>query len=249
MLEQRGTTAIQVKCRVGKFRGGPSGGTVASMINLMEEAKDNPAIRRLLADPYCLYPEGEKPGQDGRDQNGARFDPDFDQRTSPFVMALVNTRVVRRSNALMDFPWGKEFRYDEAVLEPSRFTATRNALAAGAGMAALALGPTRRLAQRFMPAPGEGPSKQQREAGFFEIFFHGIHPRDRDLDMRVRVTGDMDPGYGSTSKMLGETAVCLAKDEAQVEGGFWTPSSALGSCLLDRLVAKAGLDFEVVPAN
>jgi len=246
MLDKYGVPACQVKCRVSKFRGAASGGTIASMINLMEEAREDPAIRRLVADPYCLYPEGVPAGQDGRDQSGARFDPDFKQWTSPFVMAVVNNRIVRRSNALMGFPWGEAFRYGEAVLEPSRYKATRNALMGVAGMAALAIGPTRKLAQRFLPAPGEGPSRKQREAGSYEIVFHGIHPEDRNLDLRVKVTGDMDPGYGSTSKMLGEAALCLAQDDLAVGGGFWTPSSAMGAKLLDRLVDKAGLEFTVV---
>jgi short subunit dehydrogenase-like uncharacterized protein len=246
MLERCGLPACRVKARVGRTRGGASGGTVASMINLMEEAARDPAVRRLVADPYCLYPPGVAPGRDGGDQSGARYDEDFGQWTSPFIMGLVNTRVVRRSNALMGFPWGVEFRYDEAVLETSRLRALRNAIGLGAGMAALAAGPTRRLAQRFLPSPGEGPSRQEREAGFYELFFHGVHPSDRDLDLRAKVIGDRDPGYGSTSKMLGEAAVCLALDERQVGGGFWTPSSAMGEALLPRLTGRAGLTFEIL---
>lgn len=246
MLERHGVPACRVRARVGKTRGGASGGTVASMINLMEEAARDATVRRLVADPYCLYPPGMAPGRDGGDQSGARYDPDFEQWTYPFIMGVVNTRVVRRSNALMGFPWGADFRYDEAVLEKSRLRALRNAVAMGAGMAALAAGPTRRLAQRFLPSPGEGPSRREREAGFYEIFFHGVHPSDRDLDLRARVTGDRDPGYGSTSKMLGESAVCLALDERRVEGGFWTPASALGEDLLPRLTGRAGLTFEIL---
>lgn len=246
MLERHGVPACRVKARVGKTRGGASGGTVASMLNLMEEAAQDPSVRRLVADPYCLYPAGVAPGRDRGDQSGARFDSDFGQWTYPFIMGLVNTRVVRRSNALMGFPWGTDFRYDEAVLAKSRLEAMRNALGLGVGMAALGMGPTRRLAQRFLPAPGEGPSRQQREAGHYELFFHGVHPRDRALDLRARVTGDMDPGYGSTAKMLGESAVCLALDDRQVEGGFWTPASALGENLLRRLQERAGLTFEIL---
>jgi short subunit dehydrogenase-like uncharacterized protein len=249
MLERHGVPACQVKGRVGRNRGAASGGTIASIMNLMEEAKHDPSIRRLVANPYALYPPGIPAGQDGRDQSNARFDPDFNQWTSPFIMAVVNTRVVRRSNALLGFPWGKDFRYDEAVLNRSRLEAIRNAIASGVGMAALAIGPTRKLAQRFLPAPGEGPSRKQREAGYYELFFHGVHPSDRDKDMRVKVTGDMDPGYGSTAKMLGESAVCLAKDKLGVGGGFWTPASALGEQLHKRLVEKAGLTFEVIDTD
>lgn len=246
MYQRHGVYARQVKGRVGGYRGAPSGGTVASMINAMEDARRDPSIRRTLSNPYALYPAGVAKGKDGPDQAGARLDPDFDQWTSPFIMAIVNTRVVRRSNAVMGFPWGEDFQYGEAVLEPSRLRATRNAIANGVGMAAMAMGPTRKLAQRFLPAPGEGPDRKQREAGYYELFFHGVHPTDRSKDLRVRVTGDMDPGYGSTSKMLGEAAVCLALDTPRGQGGFWTPSSALGESLLQRLTGKAGLTFEVI---
>lgn len=246
MLETHGVAASRVKARVGRNRGSASGGTIASMLNMMEEIKRDPSIRKTMADPYSLYPQGTPPGEDGGDQIGPRYDPDFEQWTSPFIMAAVNTRVVRRSNALLGFPWGEAFRYDESLLSRSRYRATRDSLATGAGMAALAVGPTRKLAQRLLPTPGEGPSRKQREAGYYEIFFHGIHPTDRSKDMRAKVTGDMDPGYGSTAKMLGEAAVCLALDKLSVEGGFWTPASALGGQLLKRLTANAGLTFETV---
>jgi short subunit dehydrogenase-like uncharacterized protein len=246
MLARHGVPAMRVKARVGRNRGAASGGTIASMMHLMEQARKDPSIRKLVADPYALYPEGIAPGEDGPDQTGVRFDPDFHQWTSPFIMGVVNTRVVRRSNALLGFPWGEDFRYDEAVLNRSKWQAKQIALATGAGMAALAIGPTRMLAKRFLPAPGEGPSRKQREAGFYEIFFYGVHPSSRDDDMLVKVTGDMDPGYGSTSKMLGEAAVCLALDDLPVEGGFWTPASAMGQALLERLTTSAGLGFEIV---
>lgn len=114
-------------------------------------------------------------------------------------------------------------------------------------MLALALGPTRKLAARFLPKPGEGPGEKQRREGHYEIFFHGVHPSDRTRDMRARVTGDMDPGYGSTSKMLAEAAVCLAVDKLPSEGGCLTPASAMNGQLVERLVARAGLTFEIVP--
>ena len=246
MIDRSGVPAARVKARVGRNRGAASGGTVASMINLMEEARSDPSIRKLVGDPYALYPRGVAPGQDKPDQQGIRFDPDFHQWTAPFVMAVVNTRVVRRTNALLDFAWGEDFRYDEAVLCRSRFRARQLALATGVGMAAMALGPTRKLATRFLPSPGEGPNRKQREAGFYEIFFYGVHPTSRDDDVLVKVTGDMDPGYGSTSKMLGEAAACLAHDKLKVKGGFWTPASAMGSSLLERLTLRAGLTFEIV---
>lgn len=164
-------------------------------------------------------------------------------------MAAINTRVVRRSNALLGYPYGKGFRYDEAVLTGKGPLGLARAAGTSAGtvggMAAAAVGPLRRLAAKRLPAPGEGPSKEKREAGFFDISLWAQHPDDPSKNLRARVRGDRDPGYGSTSKMLGESAVCLARDELTVGGGFWTPASAMGDALLTRLHEKAGVTFEI----
>lgn len=249
MLEQHGVPAVEVKTRVGRMTGAASGGTVASMLNLVEEMRHDPGIRDLIDDPYVLYPPDTAPGPDGPDQSDARYDEDFGQWTSPFVMALVNTRVVRRSNALLGFPWGEDFRYGEAVLNRSGMQARALALGTGVGMFALGFEPVQKLAERLLPSPGEGPTRRQRERGYWEVFFHGVHPSDRAKDMRLKVSGDMDPGYGSTAKMLGEAALCLALDQPEVGGGFWTPASALDGKLRQRLADNAGLSFEFVDAN
>jgi short subunit dehydrogenase-like uncharacterized protein len=247
MLDQHGVAATQLKSRIGRNRGSASGGTVASMLNMMDEAKEDDSVREAMTNPYSLYPSGTPPGEDGADQDDARFDPDFQRWTSPFIMAAVNTRVVRRSNALLGFPWGEGFRFEESMLSRSRYRATRDALATSVGMSSLALGPVRNLAKKFLPQPGDGPSRDAREAGHYEIFFHGRHPLDANKDMRARVSGDMDPGYGSTSKMLAESAVCLAKDACSTGGGIWTPASAMADTLLGRLQNNAGLTFEILP--
>lgn len=246
MLEQHGVAARRVKTRVGRTRGSASGGTIASMLNMMEEMQHDPAIRKVLEDPYSLNPVGSPIGKDGPDQSNARYDKDFKQWTSPFVMAAVNTRVVRRSHALLGYPWGEDFQYDEALLNRSRIEALATAIGTGVGMTALSLSPARTLAQRLLPSPGDGPSRRQREQGYWEVFFHGVHPTDRSKDLRLKVTGDMDPGYGSTAKMLGEAGVCLALEEAETGGGFWTPASAMGHTLQQRLAANAGLNFEFI---
>lgn len=245
-FERHGVYAPQVKARVGRNRGAASGGTIASILNMIDEAGKDPSIRRQVANPYALYPPGTPPGRDGPDQSGPVFDPDFQRWTSPFIMAAINTRVVRRSNALLGFPWGENFRYDEATLNISRFKASLVSVVGGLGMITLALGPTRKLAQRFLPQPGEGPTREQREAGYYEVYFRGIDVEDRSRETTIKVSGNLDPGYGSTSKMLGEAAVCLARDELTVGGGFWTPASALGKHYLQRLTSKAGLTFEVI---
>ncbi|PLW82318.1 saccharopine dehydrogenase [Kineobactrum sediminis] len=245
MIEHHGVPANAVAARVGRNRGAASGGTVASMMTTMEEARSDPAARKALTDPYSLCPAGTT-GPDGPDQFGARYDSDFERWTSPFIMAAINARVVRRSHCLMGKPWGGGFRYDEALLCGSRAEALRNTLGLGGLMLGLATGPGRKLIQRFLPAPGEGPDPEQREAGYYELFFHGSHPENRDLDVRVRVAGDLDPGYGSTSRMLAEAAVCLALDPLTVAGGFWTPASAMNEHLLKRLINNASLTFEEV---
>lgn len=248
MLEHHATAAHRVKARVGRTRGSASGGTIASMLEVLDEAKRDRAVRKLLTDPYALCPPGST-GLDGPDQAGARYDSDFKQWTSPFIMAAINGRVVRRSHWLLGKPWGEDFQYDESQLCSSRAQALRNTLAIGAAMVGLATSPGRKLLGGFLPKPGEGPSREQREAGHYELFFHGIHPSARELDVRVRVAGQLDPGYGSTSRMLAEAACCLAQDPLTIDGGFWTPASGLGEHLLQRLSDNAGMTFEEVAAH
>ncbi len=246
MLQAHGVPAKQVKLRVNGFSGALSGGTVASMINLMEEAARNPRLRRTLADPYSLNPEGSPRGEDHNDQTGAIYDRDFQRWTLPFIMAAINTRVVRRSNALLDCAYGEDFGYDEAMLAPPGMSGVRARLTATAmstGTIALAIPPFRAVAKKFLPSPGEGPSAEEREKGYFDIYLYGRHPEDADCDLIARVQGDRDPGYGSTSKMLAESAVCLAQDELDSGAGFLTPAAAMGERLIERLEASAGLQF------
>jgi short subunit dehydrogenase-like uncharacterized protein len=246
MQEQHGVAAKRVRGRVGKARGAASGGTVASLLGVMEEAAGNPALRGLLRDKYCLYPGGESPGPRVSDQHTPVFDPCFRQWTTPFVMALINERVVRRTNALLGFPWGRDFNYDESQLCSSRAQALAISLGMGAGMLAASSAVGRSALSRFLPKPGEGPDREAREAGFFELLLHAEHPHDASKSIRARVSGDRDPGYGATSRMLGEAAVALAKDLPAVGGGVWTPASALAPTLLPRLQHNAGIQFCLV---
>ncbi|MDZ7683780.1 MAG: hypothetical protein U5O39_00800 [Gammaproteobacteria bacterium] len=154
------------------------------------------------------------------------YDRDFGKWTAPFVMASINTRVVRRSNALLDYRYGRDFSYSESMLTSDGPGGYLAAIAASgvslAVMASTAFGPTRRLLRRLAPAAGEGPSRATIESGFFEIEFIAKHPDDPGKDLRGKVTGDRDPGYGATSKMLAESAVCLAKDSLESGGGVLT---------------------------
>jgi short subunit dehydrogenase-like uncharacterized protein len=247
MRERTGGPANHVKFRVVGSKGGASGGTIDSGVNMMEEARDDPEILELNADPYALNPLNMPRGLDGLDQTSAEQDPDFRQWTAPFAMGTINTRVVRRSNALMNYAYGQDFRYDEAILtgEGTAGFAKAAALAAGTAMmmGALAIAPIRNLVLPMLPKPGEGPSRETQENGYFEIALLGLNPEDPEGNVRATVKGDRDPGYGSTAKMLAESAVCLAMDELDVGGGFWTPASAMGTRLIERLGSNAGVTF------
>ena len=241
-------TCVEVTLLVRAMKGGASGGTFASMLNAIEQARQDRNIARILVDPYALNPEGMREGPDSPDQRGSAYNADAATWTAPFVMAGVNTRVVRRSHALQNYPYGKDFCYHEATITGPGASGRFKALLMSAGltlfMIACAFRFTRQnVVGRLLPKPGEGPSKQQRENGYFNLLLLGKLP-DGNL-LRVRVKGDRDPGYGSTSKMLAESAVSLAMDQALTGGGFWTPSTALGSSLLERLINNAGLSFEV----
>lgn len=230
-------------------KGTASGGTLASMINIIEEARADRSVARILADPYALNPDGEREGPDGRDQSNVMRDPDVDSWTAPFVMAGVNTRVVRRSHALAGYPWGRGFRYREAVLTGKGFAGwfkgAMMTMALGALVLGVSFAPTRKLLQKFvLPKPGEGPDREMQRTGFFNLVQVGKLPDGRVI--RTKITGDQDPGYGSTSKMLGEAAVCLARDNLDSAGGVLTPAAAMGDALLVRLREKAGLTFDLV---
>ena len=249
MSERYAVQAPEVKYRVVSSAGGVSGGTVASMMNMMEEAKTDKSIFETMQDPYALNPLNQPRGLDANDQMGVVYDADFVQWTGPFMMAGINTRVVRRSNALMNYAYGREFRYSEAILTGTGARGYIRALlvSLGTGLTGLlaALGPTRAVLKKVLPVPGEGPSEQARKQGYFNIELLGKHPSDESKNLRVSVTGDQDPGYGATSKMLAEAAVCLAVDNLAPGGGFLTPASAMGDQLIGRLQQKAGMGFKI----
>ncbi len=249
MKEQTGEYAVRVKYRVVKSQGGVSGGTIASGMNMYEEAKRDAGIMELMADPYALNPGNMPRGEDGADQTSAEYDQDFKQWTGPFVMAGINTRVVRRSHSLLGYPWGNSFRYDEAILTgdgPGGF-ARASLVAGGTGLftTLTSFEPTRGLLGRMLPSPGEGPSEETIRNGFFDIELFGAHPSDPAKNLVAKVTGDRDPGYGATAKMLAESAVCLAKDELESAGGILTPAYAMGETLIRRLDEKAGMSFSL----
>ena len=247
MQAKHGVPAKHIKYRPRAFSGGFSGGTIDSMMAMMESAQKDSSIMKTMANPYCL--NDKMTGLDGPDRMSAYFDEDFDAWVGPFVMASVNTRVVRRSNELLNGAYGVDFRYDEGTVisKGAKGFLGANAVGAGtmafAGLAALPI--TRPLLKKFLPKPGEGPTPEAIENGHYHIELRGIHPTDPSKNMTAHVKGDKDPGYGSTSKMIFESALALAQDDLPVKGGFWTPASAMGDALLSRLPASAGVTFEI----
>ncbi|MBM4191709.1 MAG: saccharopine dehydrogenase [Gammaproteobacteria bacterium] len=249
-MRRFGRPATHVKMRVRAMRGGFSGGTAASLLNVGKEVRANPALRKELANPYSLCVGFTGANVRQPNVSSAVYDADFKCFVAPFVMAAINTRIVHRSNALSGHAYSREFRYDEAVATgrglQGRLAAIGSTAGLGAFMFASAIGPTRALLERFvLPKPGEGPSPEAQRRGFFDLRLLGRTDDGRVI--RAKVAGDRDPGYGSTAKMLGEAAVCLALEVKKSErsGGFWTPSTMFGERLLSRLVSRAGLSFEI----
>jgi short subunit dehydrogenase-like uncharacterized protein len=246
---ERGETLAWAKGFAGKSRGKFSGGTVASMLNLFEDASRDRGVLHLMANPYALDPARGKKGPDGPDQLGVRFDRDLGSWTGPFLMAAVNTRVVRRSNALLDHAYGEDFRYSEAMSfgKGARGAMMAAGIAAGLGasVAAASSTPLRRFLAERLPQPGEGPTKEERDNGFFEVHLIGETEPGR-ARLRGFVKGTSDPGYGETAKMLGESALCLAEDEDALPKryGVLTPASSMGMRLVERLRA-AGMTWDV----
>lgn len=231
-------------------KGGVSGGTAASMLLTMEQMKEKSA-RRLLADPYNLVP-GHEHDWSEVDQQTAVYDEDIRRWTAPFIMAAINSRVVRRSHALQGWRYGSHFRYREVMRLKDglggRLRANGMVLGLGAVMGLASLPPLRRLAQAtILPDPGEGPSAEERQSGFFLTNMLGkvsSDPAPGETWLKATIRGINDPGYGETAKMLGESALCLAQDELPARGGILTPAVAMGMPLVERLRA-AGMTFDV----
>ena len=245
-----GAYCNHIKYRVRAIKGGVSGGTYASLSYILEQAREDPQVFKVMSNPYGLNPSGDQEGMDGRDLQSVVFDEDIQKWIGPFVMAGINTKIVRRSHALSEWCYGRDFKYDEAVIAGSGFSGRLKGIGTAIGlglvMSAKPGGMVKKLIDKTQPKPGEGPNRKQRESGFFNIHLVGKLSDGRRIDGKV--TGDRDPGYGSTSKMLAQSAICLAKDQASCPEmyGILTPATAMGKPLLDRLVAHSGLSFSVI---
>ena len=228
-----GAPAPRVKGRVREMRGTLSGGTAASAKATFDAVAKDLSLVAILKDPFALNPGFKGPKQ----PPGSRpaYEQELQSWTAPFMMAAINTRNVHRSNMLMGYPYGQDFVYDEMVLTGDGERGEANAKKVMAANAEKT-GPN-------APKPGEGPSKEERENGRYDLLYVAIAPDGRQV--RAAVTGDRDPGYGSTSKMISECAICLLRDTPDVPAGFWTPGAAMREALIKRLVDNAGLTFQV----
>ena len=223
----------RVKGRVRSMNGTFSGGTLASGRATMEAAMKDPAVLQTLLTPWSLAGGFEGPEQPSG--NEVHEDPAIGAWVAPFVMAAINTKNIHRSNMLLGHAYGEDFVYDEMMVT--------GAGAEGKAMAEAIAGMDMMATSDDSPKPGEGPSKEERENGNYDILFIGEGAGGETL--KVAVTGDMDPGYGSTSKMIAECALCLTDEVKDLAGGVYTPAPAYGMAIIERLRAHAGLTFEV----
>lgn len=227
-----GKPAQHVRGRVKAMNGEFSGGTIASLGATMATLKKKPELIKVLANPFSLTEGFEGPAQ--LDDSKVLLDEKLNMWVAPFVMAPINTKNIHRSNALLDHQYGEDFCYDEMMI-------------AGEGeegkQIADAMTSANPMGGDNVPQPGEGPSKESREQGNYDVLFFADLGEE---SIEARVTGDMDPGYGSTSKMITESAICLIQDCSDLPGGIYTPAPAMGDKLIHRLVKKAGLTFDIL---
>ncbi len=249
-----GTPCQRIATRITRMKGGFSGGTAASFVNAMKLRETDPDFDRLSVDPYALCPEGERTGPDGPDRMmpiEVTWDANLKAWTKPYFMGPMNSKVVRRTNAIMGYPYGRDFSYEETALTQGGlggwWAAMRYALFGRMFLTAMAIPKTRAFLQRrVLPKSGEGPGKEVRETGSYELVQVGELPDGTILKARINAEGD--PGVRSTTLMLTEAALCLAVDEDKIDvgGGFWTPAAAMGALLRDRITEHAGVRFEIM---
>jgi short subunit dehydrogenase-like uncharacterized protein len=242
---KRGVTAQKIKMRVAGISGGISGGTYASLSQVLEEARKDKEVYKILTNPYALNPFNEQFGKDKSDLKSVIFDKASQAWIGPFIMASINTKVVRRSNFLSNYAYGKGFRYDEATIFGKGFFGRIKGIIGVISIGIILSAKDGSLFKKgldiLFPNAGEGPTKKKMRMGFYNLRFYIT--LDNGSNAFAKVTGDMDPGYGSSSKMLAESAVCLAKDKLSNISGVLTPSVAMGDSLLKRLEENAGLTF------
>jgi saccharopine dehydrogenase (NAD+, L-glutamate forming) len=249
--EKFGEACNVIHMRVKAAKGGISGGTIASMATIFEEVGEDKSRRKQVANPYLLNDDTDVPNIRQDNVSKPEYDSTHKRWLAPFVMASINTRIVHRSNQLLSYEYGRDFKYDEAMWMKDGVKGKLSSYAMSAGLlgfaTAMMIKPSRELlSKHVLPKAGTGPSKDEQENGYFDIRHFGQTAKNDTIT--VKVTGDKDPGYGSTSRMLAQAALCLAQDisKEDVGGGFWTPASAMGDKLIARLEEHSGLSFEVI---
>ena len=221
--------APSVRGRVRGMNGEFSGGTAASMKATMAALQSDPELINILVNPHALCDGIQGVQQD--DDSRPIYDEELNTWVAPFFMAPINTKNIHRSNKLMNHIYGENFKYNEMWIQGS----------GEEGKAAAELISTMNPLGDA-PEPGDGPSRESRENGNYDVLFCA------DVDgetIKASVSGDMDPGYGSTSKMIAESAVCLVKDCEDLAGGIYTPAASMGKKLIKRLESNAGLTFKL----
>ena len=249
--EKFGSACDVIHMRVKAAKGGLSGGTIASMATIFEEVGKDKSRRKQVANPYLLNDDKDAPNVRQANVSKPEYDSKHKRWLAPFVMASINTRIVHRTNQLLGYEYGRDFKYDEAMWMQDGVKGQLSSYAMSAGLfgfaTAMMVKPSRELlAKHVLPKSGSGPSAEEQANGYFDIRLFG-ETANKDT-INTKVTGDKDPGYGSTSRMLAQAALCLAQDisKEEIGGGFWTPASAMDNHLLARLEEHAGLSFEVV---
>lgn len=243
-----------IHMRVKAAKGGLSGGTLASIATIFEESGKNKGRRQQLANPYLLNDDSNAPNIHQNNINKPQYDAEHGHWLAPFIMASINTRVVHRSNQLLGYQYGREFKYDEAMWMQDGVKGQLTSYGMSAGILGFITAMTFKRSRDFLSnhvltKSGDGPSQSDQDNGYFDLRFFGKTANNETI--ATKVTGNKDPGYGSTSQMLAQSALCLAQDisKDKIGGGFWTPALAMGHQLLSRLENNAGICFEVVNKN
>ena len=248
--QENGHSFNHVKLRVKAMKGGVSGGTVASGIEMAKAAKKDPSLRRNMGNPHVLCRQSDIKSARQPRIIKPTYDPDFKAWSAPFIMEAINSRIVLRTNSLKQDSTTGHLIYGEAVLTGKGLKGYLRAAVITLSLGGFAIATKYRflryLIQQFvLPKPGEGPSQQQQQKGFFDLRIIG---KKDQKSLMVKVAGDRDPGYGCTAKMLVQAGLCMAYDVSKTDlsGGFWTPATAMGDKLITRLIDSAGMTFEKI---
>ena len=238
---------ISADCIVTKLKGGVSGGTVASVINMIDAVKNNQQMQKILTNPYSLCKLENRSGIKQESLNNYKYSNLMNKWVAPFMMSSINSKIVHASNSLLNYPYTVDFQYTEYALAKNYWNAVVIFFVMKCSIILLSIAPIRKFLEKyFLPKPGEGPSPEQQQNGFFEFKIYGKTKNNHAI--AVKITGDLDPGYGSTAKMITQAALCLLEKDNRntLPGGFWTPASALGEDLISRLQANAGVKFSII---